>query len=193
MARASGDLPRMSFEEFMLFEGEPDARYELYQGKLVAMAPAHGRHGRINANLAKVMDRCSRDPDRCFTYVGAGLVVSESDSTYLIPDAMFSCAPLDGRGQLHEASIVIEILSPSTAANDFRLKVPLYQRVEGVQEIWLVDAARRWLQRWQRHGEDWIVALPVTGHDSFHSQVLNARVSLTDLYAGVRFDEEEEG
>ncbi len=94
---------------------------------------------------------------------------------------------------MHSAAIIVEILSPSTALNDFRIKVPIYQEIDGVQEIWLVDAGRRWVQRWHRHGADWIVALPVTGEDSFHSEVLDARVALDELYAGVRFDEEEGG
>jgi Uma2 family endonuclease len=193
MARVSRDLPRMSFEEFMRFEGEMDVRYELYQGKLVAMAPPHGRHARIAQSVGNLLDRRSSIPDRCMAYQGAGLVISESDATYLIPDVIFACTPPDRRGLMHRAAIIVEILSPSTALNDFRTKVPIYQAVEGVQEIWLVDAGRRWVQRWHRHGEDWIVALPVTGEDGFHSEVLDARVALDELYAGVRFDEEEGG
>ncbi|HWL70106.1 MAG TPA: Uma2 family endonuclease [Geminicoccus sp.] len=190
MARASGDLPRMSFEEFLRFEGEMDVRYELYQGKLVAMAPPHGRHGRIAQSVGNLLDRRSSDPDRCMAYQGAGLVISENDATYLVPDVIFACTPPDRRGLMHSAVIIVEILSPSTALNDFRTKVPIYQGIDGVQEIWLVDAGRRWVQRWRRHGQDWIVALPVTGEDSFHSEALDARVALDELYAGVRFEEE---
>ena len=193
MARASGDLPRMSFEEFMRFKGEMDVRYELYQGKLVAMAPPHGRHAWISVAVASAMDRRSPDPGRSLAYQGAGLVISESDATYLIPDVILACTPPDPRGLMRSAAIIVEILSPSTALNDFRTKLPIYQEVEGVQETWLVDAGRRWVQRWQRHGDDWIVALPVTGQDSFQSTVLSERVSLAELYAGVQFDEAEEG
>ena len=193
MARASDDLPPMSFEEFMRFEGEMDVRYELYAGKLVAMAPPHGRHGRISVAIGSAMDRKSPEPDRCLAYQGAGLLISETDGTYLIPDVIFACTPPDRRGLMRTASIIVEILSPSTALNDFRTKVPIYQQVDGVMEVWLVDAGRRWVQRWQRHGEDWIVALPVTGQDSFQSTVLSERVSLAELYAGVQFDEAEEG
>ncbi|WP_169728388.1 Uma2 family endonuclease [Geminicoccus roseus] len=191
MAPASNDLPRMSFEEFMAFEGEPDARYELYQGRLVAMAMPHGRHARIAQNVGNVMDRRSSDPDRCLAYQGAGLVISERDATYLVPDVIFACTAPDRRGLMHQAAIIVEILSPSTAANDFRAKVPAYQQIAGVEEIWLVDAGRRWVQRWQRHGQDWVVALPVTGEDSFESRVLEGRVPLAELYAGARFDDEE--
>jgi len=37
-----------------------------------------------------------------------------------------------------------EILSPSTAHDDKRLKLPLYAQA-GVSYVWLIDPARRWL------------------------------------------------
>ena len=138
------------------------------------------------------MDGKSREPGRCVAYQAAGLTISESAGIYLIPDAIFSCTQPDRRGLMRSALIIVEILSPSTALNDFRTKVPIYQQIEGVEEVWLVDAGRRWVQRWQRHGRDWIVALPVTGEGGFESAVLKESVSLNELYAGVQLDEGEE-
>lgn len=62
----------------------------------------------------------------------------------LQPDLSVICDPekLDERGCLGAPDLVVEILSPSTAAKDLKEKLSLYE-IHGVKEYWVVDPRDR--------------------------------------------------
>jgi hypothetical protein len=53
-----------------------------------------------------------------------------------------------------------------------------------LQEIWLVDSRKPWVQQWRRAGSDtWIVTLPPTDAATFDSPILGGEpISLDRLY-----------
>ncbi len=69
--------------------------------------------------------------------------LSEEDDqidTVVQPDVLIISDPqkIDARGVLGAPDWVAEVLSPSTARYDRKLKVPVYERA-GVRELWLID------------------------------------------------------
>ena len=53
----------------------------------------------------------------------------------------------------------------------------------------LIDSRRRWVQQWQRGGEDrWIVTLPLTGRATFDSPTLAGVIELDRLYRNTGLD-----
>ncbi len=64
--------------------------------------------------------------------------------TVVQPDLTIVCdhSKLDQRGCLGVPDLVVEILSPHTAAKDLKIKLDLYERV-GVKEYWLVQPLDR--------------------------------------------------
>ncbi len=55
MAGALERPPRMTGEEFLAFEGEPDVRYELVDGEVRALAPPSDVHGLMVMNVGHVL------------------------------------------------------------------------------------------------------------------------------------------
>lgn len=55
---------------------------------------------------------------------------------------------LDERGCKGAPDLVVEVLSPGTAAKDMKIKLALYERV-GVKEYWLVDPGNKTVQVYQ--------------------------------------------
>jgi len=130
-----------------------DERWELIDGVAWNMSPAPTRkHQGICINILRELSGYLKDKD-CNIY-GApfdvrlpdGLQSDDSVDTVVQPDISVFCDEkrLDDRGAVGAPDMVVEILSPSTAAKDLREKFYLYEKV-GVKEYWIVDPANETL------------------------------------------------
>lgn len=74
--------------------------------------------------------------------------------TVVQPDVLIVCdlQKLDVRGMRGAPDWLAEVLSPSTAAHDRLVKLPVYERA-GVPEVWLIDPIDRTLAIYQLEGE----------------------------------------
>lgn len=126
---------RMTVNQFAAWaEEQPNDRYELLEGEVVAMAPENLGHVRTKLAVCNRLDAAIRDAGvSCEAFVdGLGLAVG--DDTVLIPDVMVHCGGgLDEtQSVIRDAVIVVEVLSPSTRAIDLTHKVGRYFRVPSV-------------------------------------------------------------
>ena len=119
-------------------EGE---RYELMDGELIMAAAPNMAHQNTQSNLVGEFYVFVRDRDLGWIYFSPTDVYL-TDTDVVQPDILFISK---GRSyirtgkNIHGApDLVVEILSPSTSANDWGYKKDLYER-HGVKEFWLVD------------------------------------------------------
>ncbi|NLW49036.1 MAG: Uma2 family endonuclease [Firmicutes bacterium] len=124
-----------------------EQRWELIDGIPYDMTPAPSRKhqeilGELYLQFAVYLKNKS-----CKVYLAPfdvrlpqGDEPGEKVRTVVQPDLTVICdhAKLDDKGCLGAPDLVIEILSPHTAAKDMKLKLNLYERV-GVKEYWLVQ------------------------------------------------------
>ena len=82
-----------------------------------------------------------------------------------------------------EPLLVVEVLSPSTRIHDLGRKLNDYKTLPSVQEIWMVDSERRWVQLWRRDGERWIVQDLVGSADVRQRSAWTPPSQLDELYA----------
>ncbi len=171
----------MTVEAFLAFEGEPETRYELVDGRILPLAGPLDAHGTIVGNaLFEVAGRLRERPP-CRAVVGGGVAIDAHN--WFVADLPVTCAPPEGRREVAEPVLIVEVLSESTSDRDLGRKLQRYIRLPSVQEIWLVDSGERWVQVWRRAGETWIVTLPLTASASFRSEVLGgAEIGLDGLY-----------
>ena len=119
-----------------------DERYELIDGELI-MAPAPNLgHQEIDANLGALLILFvkERNLGKIFS---APCDVLLSNTDVVQPDLLFVSRErehilLGGENVQGAPDLVVEILSPSTAARDRTVKSALYAR-HGVSEYWLAD------------------------------------------------------
>lgn len=173
---------------YELFDGRPVARYARSgNASVVAMAPPAPRHGRIAGNAVAEIERRLENRPPCGAVVEGGIQVG--DAKYYVADVAATCAPLSEEGFVREPFLVVEIVSDSDRGTKALAKVQDYIALPSVQEIWLVDGRRRWVQQWRRGGEDrWIVTLPLTGSARFDSLTLEGTVELDRLYRNTGLD-----
>jgi len=177
MATNLDDLP-MSVAEFLRFEGEPDRRYELVDGRIRMMAAGSNDHGTIAGNCWGEIDRRIERRPPCRAQVEGGIQVS--DDTFYVADVVLTCKP--SREQtVKDPLLIVEVLSPGTRAQDKGRKLDDYKGLASVMEIWLVDSERRTVQVWWREADGWS-ARDFLGSAAFESRVLEDRIALERLY-----------
>ncbi len=119
--------PSYTYEDYRLWEGD----WELIEGVPYAMAPSpFGKHRRVVGEfiyqLGEQLENC---PEKYSVYPSLDWIVSED--TVVSPDIMVVCREVEE--YLREPpELVVEVVSPSTAQKDEKLKYELYER-EGVK------------------------------------------------------------
>jgi Uma2 family endonuclease len=182
MATQPADL-RMSLAEFLDWDDGTDTRYELIDGRVVAMAPPSPRHSAITGRLARLIGNALKAP--CEVFVEAGIVTPARADTYLQADLAVGCRPLDQQDRdVAEPVLVVEVESPGTVRHDRGVKVDRYRELPSVQEILLVASAERRVQLWRRESGRWSVE-DVIGDALLRLESCALEIPLADLYAGL--------
>ena len=164
----------MSAEELLHFQGTPDKRYELVNGKLIELPLAGGQHGALAAEIGSAI----------YTFVhlhrlgpvfapGTGFVLHRSPDLVRAPDVAFVTSnrlPVedvpDGFIEL-APDFVVEVVSPSDTANAVQTRIDDWLRA-GSAIVWAVYPAshtvfiHRGLDHIERRsGDDELDAEPV--------------------------------
>jgi Uma2 family endonuclease len=171
-------LELMTVDEFLAWDDGSDIRHELVDGVIQAMAPPAGPHGTIASNANALIYNALYHRRPCRPQSEAGIRID--DRTCWQADIAVTCRP--PAPETVDPLLVVEVLSPGTRTHDLGRKLNDYKSLPTVQEIWMVDSERRWLQLWQRDGERWIVR-DLVGSAQLDSTLLDATVHLDDLYA----------
>jgi Uma2 family endonuclease len=175
----------VSYEEYLrIEEASRDVRYELVGGVLHAMVGASKRHSLIVGNMHARLWQASRGTG-CSVFVNE-VKLRVNDSTVYYPDLMVVCDPEDDDPLVaSRPCLVIEVLSPSTAATDRREKMVAYRQIPTLLTYLVVHQDE---QRVERHWRDtpdsaWHGAFLTEG--SFPLPCPDMDLSLADIYASI--------
>jgi Uma2 family endonuclease len=169
----------MTLPEFLQWDDGTDTRYELVDGRPVAMPPAPPSHSVIVANLGAALHRAIAGT--CYAGALAGVISPGRDDTFYLADLVVSCTPLRADAStIPQPIVVIEVLSPTTAEHDRKLYD--YRRIESVQEIALVASEQRHVEVWRRRGAKWEVE-DLIGDAALDLETLGVAVPFAAIYA----------
>ncbi len=172
---------RMTVAEFLDWDDGTDIRYELIDGRPLAMAPVAASHSIIVVNLGFELKSRLRAP--CYAGSDAGVVRPDRDDTFYEADIVVSCTPIEaGTRVIPNPLVVIEVLSPSTLEHDRGRKAYDYRRIESVQEIVLLSSEQRHVVIWRRRGAKWEVE-DLIGDVALELEAVGVSIPLAALYA----------
>jgi Uma2 family endonuclease len=172
-------LRRMIVEEFLRWEGEPNLYYELVDGVPVPMGRLRSLHGTIVVNVAGGIHARLRGRGRCRAEMRAAILISADDCWSA--DLAVTCSPLRDSELVDRPWLIVEVLSKASRDHDLGRKLPGYQDVPSVQEIWAIDSERRRVWVYRREGERWMIDRYL-GSASFASGVVDGELALDDIY-----------
>lgn len=154
--------PRMTREEFFVWAGENDEKYEFDGLQPVAMTRSNITHSRIVGNLqAALRSRLGAGPGEAYQEVGVATV----NDAVRYPDALISCTPVSGASYLVEKPVaVFEVISPGNSATDRIIKLREYLAVPTIQAYVIVEQATIGLSVLRRHARtSWTTATLIAG------------------------------
>jgi Uma2 family endonuclease len=150
----------LTADEFIAWAMEqPEGRYELDDGVVVAMAPERAAHNQAKLNaviaLRSAIDRAAL-ACRAMT---DGMSVRVNDHTVYEPDALVRCgAPLPGDAvEVADPVVVVEVVSPSSGGVDRGVKLVGYFMLPSLRHYLIVDTDRRVVIHHRRDDADEIV------------------------------------
>lgn len=131
-------------------------RHEIIDGEHYVTPSPSVRHQQISGRLFYLIQlHLDTHPIGAIFYAPLDALLSEFD--IVVPDLIYISNDrmryLTSKNLQGPPDLVIEILSPSTARRDQRLKHDLYERV-GVTEYWLVDPERDVVDVYRRQAGD---------------------------------------
>jgi len=140
-------------------------RYEIHDGELSVMTAPTSGHQIVSVRLLTALHR-HVEARRLGLVLHAPLDVILSDTTIVQPDLVYldreRLPALRRRGVEGPPTLVIEILSPTTAATDRGRKRALYARY-GVPNLWLVDPDARVIDAYVLRGGEYALAVRAAG------------------------------
>lgn len=135
---------RMTFEEFLAWCDE-DTWAEWENGEVLVLTPASMRHQLLKKFLVGLLDAYAQAKDLGVILDAPFVMKLGPDLPAREPDILFVAK--ENLGRLREthldgpADLVVEIVSPESAARDRGVKFYEYEAA-GVREYWLIDPER---------------------------------------------------
>ena len=126
-----------------------DELWELIDGKAYAKAMPVRAHQDVALEIAHQLKLFLKG-HKCNVFIApfsVRLNADKKDDTVVAPDILVVCDEsklADGKGVVGAPDFIVEVLSPSTVAHDWKTKYGLYQKY-GVKEYWIVDPGNRTL------------------------------------------------
>jgi len=187
MAQPARSAHRYSYAEYLAYERDSALKHEYDEGEIRAMAGGSRRHNALGSRVSAALEAAR----------GLGCVAFQSDQRVRVlatgrttyPDASMVCGPIEGDpadlsgSTISNPTLIVEVLSPSTEADDRGSKWQHYQLIPSLQEYVLVSQAEPRVERYHRLPSGrWEYS------DTTEGVVLlatGARLVLAELYGGL--------
>jgi Uma2 family endonuclease len=175
-----------SVEAFLAWAEIQAERYELVDGTARMMTGGTANHARISGNtLAVLLSRLAGT--RCEAF-GSDLAIILGPRSAVYPDVSVSCEPIEEAG-LTQPVVIVEVLSPSTAAFDLGDKASAYRKLPSLRHLVLVHQDRIGVRHYHRDAEGEEFALTELDRidEPLRLTAIDLDLSLAEIYARVTF------
>lgn len=177
-------------QEYLALERQAETKSEFRDGVMVAMSGASFPHNVLVCNLAAEL-RNSLKGRSCTACPSDMRVHVPATRLYTYPDVSVVCGEpelQDGHlDTLLNPLLLIEVLSPSTAAYDRGTKLEQYRTIPTLAEVLLVAQDRPWIEQHVRTGDGWTTTV-VAGLDArLLLPSLGVELLLSEIYDKVPF------
>jgi Uma2 family endonuclease len=145
--------PTHSFtaRDYLAWEAEQPDKHEYYHGEVFAMVGASRKHVTVSGNVFTELDR-ALEGTPCRVYMADMKLQAHADEAYFYPDVFVTCDAADHHAEQYMRAplVVVEVLSPATAAYDRGDKFATYRRIPSLKEFVLIDPDQRRIEHYRR-------------------------------------------
>ncbi|MCE1183675.1 MAG: Uma2 family endonuclease [Rhodocyclales bacterium] len=189
MGQAQTKTPFFDATAYLAWEAAQAERHEYPAGEVFAMVGVRQEHNLATLNLAMALRQALKGSP-CRVFVESVKTRVEAADCFFYPDLAVTCDARDRAtpDYISHPSLVVEVLSESTAAFDRGHKFAAYRKLPSLQEYALVDIPTRRVEIFRRNAEQQWVLYEYNDGD----QLEFASLQLTLPIALVFEDTEEE-
>jgi Uma2 family endonuclease len=186
----AAQFPHISLDTYLARERERADKHEYLDGLVYMMAGAGERHGSIVSNTHGLLwSQLGRRP--CRSYV-ADLRVKTPNGLVAYPALVVVCGKpelLDNKGDVRlNPTLIIEVLSLSTAGCDGTIKAIHYRSLPTLQTYVLIAQERPRIEVFERgQAEDWQGTYEIDMQGWVALPSIECTLALADVYANVEF------
>lgn len=155
----------ITWSEYLDLQEASDEKLEYHNGFVYNMTGGTFAHALLQSRLIQHLGR-QLEGKPCLVLGSEMRIRIELNHTGLYPDLSIVCGPprlMDDGRTLLNPKVILEVLSPSTAAYDRGAKFSSYALLPDLQEYLLVDHARPQIERRLRQPGGWVSQLAQPG------------------------------
>jgi Uma2 family endonuclease len=181
-------------EQYLDIESKAEFRSEYINGEMFAMSGATPNHARIVLNTARRLTE-QLDGRPCEAFDGDLRLYSAKYRIFTYPDVLVTCGPhqlLDARRDtLTDATVIVEVLSPSTKNYDRGEKFLFYRSLPSFSEYLLLSQDTMRAEHHVRQPDNSWLFREFTGPaDEIDLKSIGCRLPLQSFYKRVEFEAE---
>ena len=181
-------LQYVSPEDYLRLEAQSSERHEYVAGGIYAMTGASLRHNIIAGTLFSAL-RAHLRASPCRVFIEGVKLHVARDNAYYYPDIIVSCDPrlqtITGESMvIDQPTVLVEVLSASTAGVDRREKFFAYRKLASLKEYLLVEQDRMEAELFRRQGDVGWERCVFSAGDQLSLLSLEYQCPLSEVYEG---------
>jgi Uma2 family endonuclease len=182
-------LSYITVAEYLESERGAEVRHEYVDGSIYSMAGISRRHNRIASNCFRLFSD-HLDETNCETYF-EGVHLRTTSTTCYYPDVVVTCETdrKDDNYVIQYPCLIVEVLSPSTAATDKREKLIAYKLLESLQEYAIVWQDEMRVELHRRQSEGWLTFFYTQPEDEVEFASIKFKTTVAAIYRGIKFEQ----
>ena len=181
-------------EEYITQERKAFHKSEYLDGQIFAMSGASRAHSLITSNISNRLYNQLVASD-CEVH-SSDMRVQPSPIAYFYPNVVVACGESRFEDDVYDTLlnpvVIVEVLSPSTAAYDRGEKFSHYRQLTSLQDYILVSQHRFCVEHYRRQDQHWERIEFCAPEDVMSLISIGCKISLRDIYTRVAVAEQEE-
>ena len=184
---------KYTLEEYLELEKNSEERYEYFDGEVFAMAGGSPNHSRLGTDISSLLGQ-KLEGTQCEVFNSDMRIKVPKAFPYRYPDASVVCGEavfdeISGQPRLVNPILIVEVLSPRTAAYDLKDKFTEYQSIKSFKEYLIISQDRPHVIHHMRQSNGKWLRTDVEGLDAeVRLESINVTLSLREIYKRVKFD-----
>lgn len=183
---------KYTLEEYLELDKNSEEKYEYFDGDVFDMAGGSPNHARLGFDIGALFSQKLKGRD-CEAFNSDMRIKVPAALPYRYPDVSVVCGDpvfeeLNGQEMLVNPVLIVEVLSPSTAAYDLKDKFTAYQSIDSFREYLIVSQDRPHVIQHIRQSKGRWLRIEIEGLDGeVVLESVNVTLPLSEIYERVTF------
>ncbi len=190
-------LPQRNYiseEEYLDMEEVSPVKHEYFDGEIFQMAGASYKHNVAAGNAYASLHLQLRGRN-CTPFQNDMRLLVEKTGLYTYPDVMVVCGKPEinkykGLDNILNPTLIVEVLSPSTADYDKGAKFDQYRTIESLKEYVLVWQDKKRVARYTKQADNsWVLRDFIGEEAEIELASIECRLTIEDIYDKVDLEQ----